>query len=285
MRSVLSFTLGLAIVAAASVAGAQDMGGTTTVTTNQVPPSTVTTSGESVTTTSGATDHSVVAGHIGLRYFGASSLPALSGGSSMGMAAPTADATIQTVGIRYWLNGNLGLDLGLSLGIRSGSNTVQVTNGMGTTTTSVDNPSFFGFGLVAAVPLMLAESKHVSIHLDPFLALAFGRSAITTDSGVNTTDTSQSAFQFGVGGNIAAELQFGFLGVPQLALQGQFGLALQFRSQSQTVDRPSMNFTASSSQSGLSVGTTFGPGYGLADIISGSISAVWYFGGQPGSQH
>ncbi|MEI2779708.1 MAG: hypothetical protein V9G19_27875 [Tetrasphaera sp.] len=111
MRSVLSFTVGLAIVAGASVAGAQDMGGTTTISTNQVTPSTATVSGELVTTTSGVTDHSVVAGHLGLRYFGSSDLPALSAGTG-GMTG-TGSASLQTVGIRYWLNGNLGLDLGL----------------------------------------------------------------------------------------------------------------------------------------------------------------------------
>ena len=147
------------------------------------------------------------------------------------------------------------------------------------------SPGFFGFGIYGAVPLMLAESKHVSIHLDPYLRLAFGRSAITTGSGNATTDTSLSAFQFGVGANVAAELQFGFLGVPQLALIGQFGLGLSFQTQSFNQNMPAVNMSNSASRSQFSLGTTFGPGYGLADIISGSVSAVWYFGGQPGAHN
>ena len=42
------------------------------------------------------------------------------------------------------------------------------------------------------------------------------------------------------------------------------------------------NDTTTNSTGAFSLGTTVGPHYGLTDIITGTISAVWYFGSTPG---
>jgi hypothetical protein len=82
-----------------------------------------------------------------------------------------------------------------------------------------------------------------------------------------------------------AELQFGFLGAPQLGLIAQFGLGLSYATVSRTDEQvPSGNrrvsSTTTNSTGQFNLGTTIG-NYSLADIISGSLSAVWYFGGSP----
>lgn len=276
MRAALSIVLAATVATVSSVAGAQDLN------TAAAQPSTATSSGGSITDTSGITDHSVVTGHLALRYFGTTSVPALS--FTGGMVGGGGSQSLHTVGVRYWLNGSLGLEGGLTLGFASGGNTQTTQTGGMTTTVSNDNPNFFGIGVHAGLPIMLAEAKHVSIYLTPYVDLIYGTSSITTGSGMGTTDNSLGAFSFRLGANAAAELQFGFLGVPQLGLIAQFGFGVDFTSVSGKTVVLSSNDTTTTSTSAFRLGTTLGPSYGLADIITGSISAVWYFGGAPGAQ-
>lgn len=270
MRRLHSLVVGAAIVAGTSLAGAQDLNQTTTATTH----------GDSITSTAGATDHSVVNGHLALRYFGSSQLPTLS--LMGGTPAAGTPATLQTVGFRYWLSNTFGLEGGLSFGFRSASATTTSRTGSMTTTTTEDEPNFFGLGLQVGAPIVLAEAKHLVIHIAPYLALAYGRSSITTGENDNVRDISSNAFQFRLGANLAAELQFGFIGLPQLGLQAQIGAALQVNNFSALSELRRNGDTVEVSSSNFNIGTTVGPHYGLADIINGSVSAVWYFGGAPG---
>jgi len=278
MRSVLSLLVGATFVTATSVAGAQDIGGAVPGT---GPAQTV--SGGSITDTSGPTDHSIVVNRLGLRYFGASSMPALPD-SGMG----TGSQTLHTVGARYWVSGGLAIEGGVAIGFRSGGNTTTETAGAGTTTRAADIPNFFGIGAHFALPIMLAESKHLVVHLDPYLSLHYGRSAITTTPASDIqNDTTLNAIRLSLGANATAEVQFGFLGIPQLGLQASLGLALNYLSSSTNTvttttragQQPRTERNASDSL--FSIGTTVGPNYSLADIITGSISAVYYFGNAP----
>jgi hypothetical protein len=271
---MISSLMGAAIVLGATVASAQD------ISTTQVAPSTVTSTGGSITDTSGATDHSAVVGHLGLRYFGSVDMPALA--FEGGMATTTGSQALHTVGMRYWLNGALGLEAGLGIGFASGSTTQTAQTGGMQTQTQSDRPNFFGIGLQVGLPIMVAEAKHLAIHVDPYLSFRYGTSGITTGSGDSTRDNSLSAVQLSLGANAVAELQFGFIGLPQLGLQAQFGFGLSYLSQSAKQVTLRNNDTNTDSRSGFSIGTTVGPHYGLDQIISGSISAVWYFGASPG---
>ena len=208
------------------------------------------------------------------------------------ISRPTPLVALHTVGARYWLSNSLAIEGGLAFGFQSGGTTTTTTAGAGTTTVAADNPNFFGIGVQIGLPIMLAEAKHLSIHLDPYLALHYGHSAITlTPANDETRDLSLNAVLFRVGANATAELQFGFLGIPQLGLQATLGVGLDYGSSSfNTVitttragQQPRTETTASAS--GLSVGTTVGPNYSLAEMITGSISAVYYFGSAPGTQH
>lgn len=273
MQKTLSLVLGAAITLGSSFAGAQELN------TSAAPSSSATTTGASVTDTSGITDHAVVTGHWGLRYFGGTPLASLAASGT-----GTASSTVQTIGARYWLNGSLGIEAGIALGFTSGSTTITTSTGGMTTTVSSDVPNFFGIGVQVGLPIMLAEAKHLAIHLDPYLALHYGRSAITTGDASMTNDRSLNAFQLMLGANATAELQFGFVGLPQLGLQASFGFGIAFRnnSQTETITRNNGPRTdTTTSNSGFGLGTTVGPNYGLADIIQGSLSAVWYFGGAP----
>ena len=284
--------MGAAIVLGAASASAQDLS------TTQVGPSTTTTTGASVTDTSGPTDHSVVTGRLGLRYFGAVTVPLLptaglgvpsfgSGQSIVNTTDSTAmnppSATLQTIGMRYWLNQSLAIEGGLAFGIGTGSLSRTTPAAMGNATNSSDTPNYFGIGLHAGMPITLAESKHVAIHLVPYVGFYYAQSAIqVSPDSMSTNDQTGSTALFHLGANAQAELQFGFLGIPQLGLLAQFGLGMRYVSQTnRSIVNPG-NRETSTTASGFGIATTVGPNYSLADILSGSISAVWYFGGSPG---
>lgn len=272
MRVALSLSLALALTAGGSVVAAQDLtgGAGTTSQTGGVGGG-----GESITSTAGPTDHSVVVGRLGLRYFGATTVRVLSPGG-MGMGA-TATSTLHTVGARYWLASGLALEGGIALGLGSSSRQQRVQTGGMVTTTDTDDPGFFGIGLEVGLPLLLAESKHVNILMIPYLTLHHGRSAISQSTGMTSTDITATSTIFTLGARAAAEVQFGFIGAPQLSLQAQFGLGLQFRSDSTDSETQPGNIQMSESSSGLSLATTIGA-YSLADIIGASVSATYYFG-------
>jgi len=269
MRGFSSLLVGAAIITGASLAGAQDLNSA----------SAQHAGGGSITDTSGPTDHSVVVNRLALRYFGASQLPTLSiMGMNPGAGTP---ATLQTVGLRYWMSNTFALEGGLSFGFQSASSTTTQRTGSSTTTTTEDAPNFFGLGLHIGAPILIAEAKHLIIHLAPFASLAFGNSSITTGENDNVRDISANAFQLRLGANLAAEIQFGFIGLPQLGLQAQIGAALQVNSFSALAELRRNGDSVEVSQSNFGIGTTLGPSYGLADIINGSISAVYYFGNAP----
>jgi hypothetical protein len=137
---------------------------------------------------------------------------------------------------------------------------------------------FFGFGLHAGVPLAVAESKHVTIEIIPYLQYLYGGSNITTGSGMTQTDYSNSHNIFQLGGRLAAEVQFGFLGMPQLSVTAQFGLALAWQGTSFDTNHPYAMGRTSESASSLSIGTNIGA-FSVQDILSTGISATYYFGG------
>lgn len=290
MRNALSLTLGAAVLAMSSLAGAQDIN----VSTTAAQPSSTTSTGGSVTDTSGPTDHSVVVGHLALRYFGTTRATALAAASTMmgmpggGRPLDNGSLDLHTIGIRYWLNGTLGIEGGLSFGIRTASSTTTTVQGSTTRNVNSDAPNALGFGLRVALPIQLAESKHISIQLSPYFQLNYARSALQWADMPATNDVTNSSMNFfslELGATAQAELQFGFLGAPQLGLIAQFGLGLQYRTTSRTDEEvPSGNrrvsSTTTASAGEFTLGTTIG-NYSLADIISGSLSAVWYFGGSP----
>ncbi|MBI5512934.1 MAG: hypothetical protein HY909_04155 [Deltaproteobacteria bacterium] len=294
----------MALLVGTASAGAQDMG------MGQTPPSGGSSSGssggggggESITSTAGPTDHSRVVGRLGLTYFGATTVAVLAGGGNglptydsgsqgsgtvppptgMMMMGGSGSATLQTVGIRYWVNNQLGIEGGLAFGLSSGTRSFTRPEGSGTRTDTDDDPGFFGVGFQFGVPLMLAEAKHVNIQLAPFLAFHFASASITRGStAMDARDESSNALILTMGGNAQAEVHLGFLGMPQVSLTARFGLQLRFRSATQRVVPRATSIPTEFSQSAFGLGTTVGPNHSFGEIFAGSI-AVTYYWGSPG---
>ena len=278
MRTALSIAVGMALALAAPAAFAQD---TTTGTASAsgtadgtLPPPKVVTKTVETTTVAPAkkvdaddevSDHEKVVGHIGVGYLGFTTLP-LSGGNGI----PTTVAA-PIIGVRYWLAEKIGLDLGVGFGLTTGS---SETVGGGQTTTT-DAPSVFGTALHAGVPLVFAHQKHYKFLLVPELNVGFAKATFTPNVAPGQPaqpDINHSGFHLDVGARIGAEIHFGFIGVPSLALQATVGAFIR-RDATKTSSEPNGG-TVSSSTGVTSFGTSV-----QSDpwaLFANNISAIYY---------
>jgi hypothetical protein len=146
-------------------------------------------------TLTGDTDHDGVVGHFGATLFPTQAIP-----------FPIAGAAVNApvIGVRYWLMPNLGIDGGIGLGWNTGS-----------------GPAPFAMAFHGGVPFALASSKHFTFLVIPEVNLAFAHENIPAPMAANNT---ADGFLFDMGARVGAEIQFGFIGIPQLSLQGSFGL-------------------------------------------------------------
>jgi hypothetical protein len=195
-------------------------------------------------------EHDKFVGHAAIGYLGVSALPiAASGDGTSVPQSGTVNAPV--VGIRYWFGDSVGLDAGVGLGIQTGS----------------EAPSSYGFAFHAGVPLALAHASHYVFEIVPEATVGFTTGTITSTAGLG--DATVGGFLLKVGARAGAELHFGFIGIPQLALQAGIGLYLRRE-------------TISWSQSGVSsTGTSTLVTTSVNDspwgIFTDSLTALYYF--------
>lgn len=209
-----------------------------------------TSSSDSGTSLSGS-DHDSVVGSVGIGFFGISGIPVGYYPTDPADLTETSDEiSAPTIGIRYWLSSLLGVEVAVGIGISS--NSLDVGAGG-----SVDEPSFFGFALHGGVPLALAHVGHFAFEIIP--DLNFGVSSGSQE------DNDYSGILFQIGGRLGAELQFGFIGVPQLSLLTSFGVHFSYESRDYPVD---------ANESRIYFGTTIGSEPWRS--FMGSINLLYY---------
>ena len=154
-----------------------------------------------------AADHASVVRHFGIGYMGRRSI-------GIDFTAANVPVTVDApvIGMRYWLDPMIGIDAGLGLLFSGGS----VTAG----NVSTDTQGYTVFMLHGGVPLALAGSKHFSFQIAPELNLGFASSKR------GGTGDDLSGIHFDIGARAGTEIQFGFIGIPELSLQAGVGLAL-----------------------------------------------------------
>ncbi|HET9958718.1 MAG TPA: hypothetical protein VFQ61_29700 [Polyangiaceae bacterium] len=206
------------------------------------------------TRAAGGTDHSLVVGHLGVGYLGRSQIQVGAPGGPGGSAAVAAPI----IGVRYWMDPTLGIDVGLGFGFDGGSNT---NAGVDT-----DQPSHWAFLLHGGVPLALAAGRHYTFEIVPEANVGFGGGSAT----VNGVDISNKGFMLDLGARVGSEIQFGFMGIPELALQASVGALFATSSASSTPDGG-----GKVSQSQTSFRTTV---YNSPwAIFSSNVAALYYF--------
>ena len=189
-------------------------------------------------------DHDAVVGHFAVGYFGISNLPlgvpaAAGGAGAAGVSQGTIAAPV--IGVRYWISQKLGIDVGVGF---------------------IDSSAGWGVAAHGGVPLALATSRHMTFELIPEATVAFAGNS--PGGGV-----SFSGFKLDLGARIGGEIQFGFIGIPQLALQATVGLYLE---------HDSWGFS-SATASGSVNATTFSTSVqnNPWGIFTDNVSALYYF--------
>lgn len=231
---------------------------------NEVPPgqqraqTTTPATTTSAPSDSGMSDHQRVVGNVGVGFVGVFQVPI--GPDAAGNTAVDAP----TIGVRYWLDETIGLDIGIGLGYQGGN--------MNTGSTSLPQDDAFALTIHGGLPLALFHDGHFTFEIIP--ELNFGFATGTAYGAVSTEDRSRNGILFTLGARAGAELQFGFMGIPNLSLMATVGLQFQY-----------LSAGLGENQSGTVQGTTnnsFGFGTSLQgepwDIFLGSLTAFYYFG-------
>ncbi len=210
----------------------------------------------------GDTDHNMMIGRVAFGYLGARTVSIASGGPSQLLLTPEA-VNAPVVGIRYWISGVIGLDLGLGFSSTSGTQ----DNSIAGASQSVDEAGTTAVLLHAGVPLALAGSQHFSFQIVPEANV--GMATRTVQNQATGVDTDLSGVHFDVGARVGAEVHWGFIGIPELSLQGSVGARLVVES-----------ITASSGpdDSTLTRVVFTTDSYNNPwDVLTSSVAALYYF--------
>lgn len=194
-------------------------------------------------------DHESLMYHVGFGWYGSPSVPYMDGANS------TKNVDVPLIGARIWFTPTLGLDVALGAWLHSGESKSSTTSASGSTssTTTPDwNVLAFAGGL--GMPVSILHRSHYSLQITP--EVAFGWVGLSRDPAKTTPSTSStgtgtgtgsgssgsggssstsstmpkpSGFIVQAGAKVGAEVHFGFMGIPQLALDASFGLFLAYQ--------------------------------------------------------
>ncbi len=207
-------------------------------------------------------DHDLFVKHLAVGYFGVTSLPIAASGMA-GAAPQRGTVAAPVVGVRYWLRRNVGIDAGVGIGILTGSQDIMQS---GSSSSSGNGPSSFGFAVHAGMPIALAYATHYVFELVPEALVGFTTGSIKTPG---MSDQTVNGFRLDFGGRAGAEIHFGFIGVPQLALQASIGLFFRRTTYGWSQD----NNSGSISSNSLTTSVQTEPWAIFVD----NISALYYF--------
>src|SRR5262249_37329879 len=116
----------------------------------------------------------------------------------------------------YWLSNRAGIDIGFGFAHSSGS---ERTN-----TSGADKQTIYGVLGHFGVPLHLTGGKHISLQLIPELNVGWAYSSVGPGQQPDPPPTvTNMGLRIDAGGRLGGEVHFGFMGVPELALEGSIG--------------------------------------------------------------
>ncbi|HLK91379.1 MAG TPA: hypothetical protein VKZ18_15885 [Polyangia bacterium] len=199
-------------------------------------------------------DHALFVGRWAVGYQGISSLPIAGNCCNADDTGPLLETvSAPVIGVRHWIRSTLGVDAGIGIGIHS----------------VVREASVYGFALHAGLPIVLGQGRHTVFEVTPEATLGFtiGHD-LATPPPIGGTTTSDG-FLLRVGARAGAEVHFGFIGIPELALQATVGLYWLGEAYNVEVDGTwvgSHFMTLTTSVNG-----------NPWDIFSESIAALYYF--------
>lgn len=205
--------------------------------------------------TEGDSDHDQMIGRFAVGYMGAYQVP----------LADVGDQTAPAIGLRYWLDQMMGLDVGIGFYNAGGS----TTDDPGST---VDDAAIVAVLIHGGVPLHLGGGKHFSFQLVPEVNVGFATQN-QKDPAPSNGEDARSGVLIQLGARAGGELQFGFIGVPELSLQA--GVGLYYTSRTTKSEYTNGNVKTVHEESKFNLGTTLtGTPW---DIFTSNIAALYYF--------
>jgi hypothetical protein len=218
--------------------------------------------------TPGESDHDAMIGRLAVGYMGRFQIPLASGGALGGLAGAPGVGTVTApaVGIRYWLDQGMGIDVGIGLLSTGGSASFNDGN----TTVTADEAGVNAGILHAGLPLALASSKHFTFLLAPELNVGFAQQ---TEEG-GGAKLERSGFGLDIGARAGAEIHFGFMGIPELSLQGGIGALFSMYSVKNTLTRPNLPEQSGETKHNEFTTTVNGNPW---DIFTTNVAALYYF--------
>jgi len=222
--------------------------------TPQPAPATAVTSAAAPSPAPAVDDHSSVVGHWAVGYQGISSLPIATGCCDTNGLPQLGTVSAPVIGVRYWSRPTIGVDLGLGLGIQAGS----------------AQPSASGFAFHAGLPIVLAHARHTAFEVTPEATVGFTTGKIPASPTLNLGSGTASGLLLRAGARVGAEVHFGFIGLPELALQATVGL--YWRTQTWSLDQGGGG-SVSASSTLVTTSVNDAP-WG---IFTDTISALYYF--------
>jgi hypothetical protein len=203
----------------------------------------------------GGTDHSRMVRTFAVGYLGQAQLRTPTPGTNV-----LNDVDAPIIGGRYWFSERMGIDAGI--GFSTGGTTITVGD------MEEQQPDPFALALRVGVPFALLDSRHFVFEVVPEATFGFASNTIEGPM----ADFEVSSTHFDLGARAGAEIHFGFIDIPQLALQA--GVGLRFSHDSGSIDQGGDEVGSfSSARIGTSVqGNPW-------DIFIGNIAALYYFGG------
>lgn len=235
---------------------------------NQPQPSTPPAAAAAAAATPGTSDHAQMVGRLAVGYFGIANTGAGSGAGGGPNDSPYAITGLApVVGVRYWIDPMIGIDVGLGMSVIGGTLDDGVPN-----TPDVKRGSFTAFLIHGGVPLALASTDHFTFEVIPELNLGFA-SAKTDSNGAAAGDQSHKGFHFDLGARVGAEINFGFIKIPQLSLVATVGLRFDTDKgkTDNSVPNPAVNSSSSRSEFHTTVGSN------PWSIFTDNIAALYYF--------
>lgn len=216
-------------------------------------------------TQSEKTDHDEVVGRFGVGYFGQLDVPI--GFSGLRAAGDALGA--QMLGVRYWWS-RVRLDVAVGANVDGGTQTVSGAE--------ADGVSTLALAARVALPFALFVGRHYTFFAGPEIAYGAARETIPAPNQF-TLATRHDGRRLFAGGRAGAEIQFGFIGIPHLALDATIGLGLDVRAASTEepvsggAGQPVTARTAEYDRIGFRTSTAHQPW----NIFISNVAAVYYF--------
>ncbi len=222
-------------------------------------------------------DHDKILRRWGVSWLGISDIPIalaqLVGTSGDAALRPNDTVTIREVstpalGVRYWINRRWAIEPGFGVHYSGG----KMESEWGSVSQKTDKQATTAMLFHAGAPICISNGRHLALLVIPEVNVGFAHSNVKVPVEENSPGEAQlRGFRLDAGARAGAEIHFGFMGMPELSLEGSIGLLYSY----QRVSASAGNQKTSDVSTRLTT-SSFGNPWDIFRSL-GTISARYYF--------